>query len=103
MTLEQGAPDARSKIRYTYDFGDDWEHDILVEKVLDQDETASYPRCTDGRRAAPPEDCGGIWGYADLVEALTDPTHPEHEDKLEWLGFDASRPACTGVFRLPTS
>ncbi|MGH4015358.1 MAG: plasmid pRiA4b ORF-3 family protein [Pseudonocardiaceae bacterium] len=88
VTLEQVAPDVRRKIRYTYDFGDDWEHDILVEKVLDRDETASYPRCTGGRRATPPEDCGGIWGYADLVEVLADPAHPEHEDKLEWLGLD---------------
>lgn len=88
VTLEQVAPDVRSKIRYTYDFGDGWEHDILVEKVLDRDETASYPRCTGGRRAAPPEDCGGIGGYADLVEILADPAHPEHEDMLEWLGLD---------------
>jgi len=88
VTLEQVAPHVRSKIRYTYDFGDDWEHDILVEKVLDRDETASCPRCTGGRRAAPPEDCGGIWGYADLMEVLADPAHPEHEDKLEWLGLD---------------
>ena len=62
-----------SKIRYTYDFGDDWEHDILVEKVFDRNETTAYPRCTSGRRAAPPEDCGGIWGYAELVEILNDP------------------------------
>ncbi|MGH4024851.1 MAG: plasmid pRiA4b ORF-3 family protein [Pseudonocardiaceae bacterium] len=88
VTLEQVAPDARSKIRYTYDFGDDWEHDILVEKVLDRDETAGYPRCTGGRRAAPPEDCGGIWGYADLAEILADAAHPEHDDRLEWLGLD---------------
>jgi hypothetical protein len=88
VTLEQVAPGVRSKIRYTYDFGDDWEHEILVEKVLDRDETASYPRCTGGRRAAPPEDCGGVWGYADLVEVLADPAHPEHEDRLEWLGLD---------------
>src|SRR5262249_9892724 len=77
----------KSKIRYTYDFGDDWEHDILVEKVLARDEAASYPRCTGGRRAAPPEDCGGVWGYAELLEILGDPDHPEHEDKLEWLGL----------------
>jgi Plasmid pRiA4b ORF-3-like protein len=88
VNLEQVAPDVRSKIRYTYDFGDDWVHDILVEKVLDRDEAVGYPRCTGGRRAAPPEDCGGIWGYADLTEALTDPAHPEHDDKLEWLGLN---------------
>jgi Plasmid pRiA4b ORF-3-like protein len=87
VTLEQVAPTVRSKIRYTYDFGDDWEHDVVVEKVLDRDNTVQYPRCTGGRRAAPPEDCGGIWGYADLTQALTDPTHPHHEDMLEWLGL----------------
>jgi hypothetical protein len=88
VTLEQVAPDAASKIRYTYDFGDDWEHDILVEKVLDRDKAASYPRCTGGRRAAPPENCGGIWGYAELAEILADPDHPEHEGRPEWLGLD---------------
>ena len=87
VTLEQVAPTVRSAIRYTYDFGDDWEHDVLVEKVLNRDNTVSYPRCTGGRRAAPPEDCGGIWGYADLAQTLTDPTHPGHEDMLEWLGL----------------
>jgi hypothetical protein len=88
VTLEQVAPSVNSKLRYTYDFGDDWEHDIVVEKVLDRNDTTSYPRCTGGRRAAPPEDCGGIWGYADLVEILNDPTDQEHEDRLEWLGLD---------------
>jgi hypothetical protein len=87
VTLEQVASGARSAIRYVYDFGDDWEHDILVEKVLDRDENVSYPRCTGGRRAAPPEDCGGIWGYTDLMEILAEPAHPEHEDRLEWLGL----------------
>jgi hypothetical protein len=88
VTLEQVAPGLKSKVRYTYDFGDDWEHDIVVEKVLDHSETATYPRCTGGRRAAPPEDCGGVWGYANLVETLNDPADPEHEDMLEWLGLD---------------
>ena len=77
-----------ARFRYTYDFGDDWEHDILVEKMFDRDKAATCPRCTGGRRAGPPEDCGGIWGYADLEEILADPNHPEHEDKLEWLGLD---------------
>jgi Plasmid pRiA4b ORF-3-like protein len=87
VTLEQVAPTVGSAIRYTYDFGDDWEHDVVVENVLHRDSTLRYPRCTGGRRAAPPEDCGGIWGYADLVQALTDPTDPGHHDMLEWLGL----------------
>jgi Plasmid pRiA4b ORF-3-like protein len=88
VTLEQVAPTVSCKLRYTYDFGDDWEHDILVEKVLVPDRTAAYPRCTGGRRAAPPEDCGGIWGYAELVYVMSDPAHPDHNQKLEWLGLD---------------
>ncbi|MEU8264593.1 plasmid pRiA4b ORF-3 family protein [Micromonospora sp. NPDC048999] len=88
VTLEQVASAAGDKLRYTYDFGDDWEHDIVVEKVLDREASVAYPRCVGGRRAAPPEDCGGVWGYADLVEILGDPTHPEHGDRLEWLGLD---------------
>jgi hypothetical protein len=89
VTLEQVAPEVKDKIRYTYDFGDDWDHEILVEKVFDRDHAAPvHPRCTGGRRATPPEDCGGIWGYAELVEILADPRHPDHEERLEWLGLD---------------
>ena len=90
VTLEQVAPAVNSRLRYTYDFGDEWVHDILVEKALDRDQAATYPRCTGGRRAAPPEDCGGIWGYAELVEVLNDSTDPEHQDRLEWLGIDSA-------------
>ncbi len=88
VTLEQVARSVNSKLCYTYDLGDDWEHDIVVEKVLDRADPAAYPRCTGGRRAAPPDDCGGVWGYAELVETLSDPTHPEHEERLEWMGLD---------------
>jgi len=89
VTLEQVAPAAGDKLRYRYDFGDDWEHEIVVEKLLDR-QAVAYPRCTAGRRAAPPDDCGGIWGYADLVETLADPSHPEHRDRLEWLGLTSA-------------
>jgi hypothetical protein len=89
VTLEQVAPGAGDRLQYTYDFGDDWTHEIEVEKVLDRQPVA-YPRCTGGRRAAPPEDCGGIWGYAELVEVLADPGHPEHDDRLDWLGLDSA-------------
>ncbi|MFU8871714.1 plasmid pRiA4b ORF-3 family protein [Micromonospora sp. SL4-19] len=88
VTLEQVALAAGDKLRYTYDFGDNWEHDIVVEKVLDREASVAYPRCVGGRRAAPPDDCGGVWGYAELVEILGDPTNPEHEERLEWLGLD---------------
>jgi len=86
VTLEQVAPGAGDRLQYTYDFGDDWTHEIVVEKVLER-QPGAYPRCTGGRRAAPPEDCGGVWGYAELVEVLSDPGHPEHGDRLEWLGL----------------
>jgi len=88
VTLEQVAQQAKDKIQYTYDFGDSWSHEILVEKVLARDPALSYPRCVGGRRAAPPDDSGGIWGYESLVEALTDPRHPDHQDRLEWMGLD---------------
>jgi hypothetical protein len=87
VTLEQIAPEPKDKFRYTYDFGDGWTHEILVEKVLAPDSSGDHPRCIGGRRAAPPDDCGGVWGYASLVEALADPKHPEHEERLEWLGL----------------
>lgn len=88
VTLEQVAPAVKDKFRYTYDFGDDWEHEILVEKATPADPAATYPAVVGGRRAAPPDDCGGIWGYQDLIEVLADPNHPEHQERLEWLGLD---------------
>jgi hypothetical protein len=57
-------------LNYEYDFGDNWDHELLVEALLDPDPTATYPRCVGGARACPPEDCGGIWGYEELLELL---------------------------------
>lgn len=74
------------KFRYIYDFGDDWVHQLAVEAVLPKDPEAFYPVCLTGRRASPPEDCGGIWGYYSLLEVLGDPDHPEHAEMLEWAG-----------------
>jgi pRiA4b ORF-3-like protein len=76
----------KSKLLYEYDFGDSWEHELLVEKILPRDEGKRYPVCLTGKRACPPEDCGGVWGYASFLEALHDPEHPEHEEMLEWIG-----------------
>ncbi|GAA2655675.1 plasmid pRiA4b ORF-3 family protein [Paractinoplanes durhamensis] len=100
VTLEQVAPALKDKIRYTYDFGDDWEHEILVEKVTAADPTLEYPLCTGGRRAAPPDDCGGIWGYQELIEVLADPGHPEHEERLEWLGLPDATQFAPNTFNL---
>jgi hypothetical protein len=77
---------AKQKMCYTYDFGDTWKHDIVVEKIAPPDEGAEYPRCTAGAPACPPEDVGGTWGYLNFVDAIGDPTHDEHEDLLEWVG-----------------
>ena len=77
------------KAEYTYDFGDNWEHEIVLEKILDVASGVKYPLCVDGKRACPPEDCGGVWGYYNLVNILSDPNHEEYEEKLEWCGkFD---------------
>lgn len=76
------------RVRYTYDFGDHWEHEIVVEDVLRAEHGTRYPVCVAGRGAGPPEDCGGAWGYMDLRAALADPGHEEHEGMLEWLGLD---------------
>ncbi|MCF7732997.1 MAG: plasmid pRiA4b ORF-3 family protein [Akkermansiaceae bacterium] len=80
------APAARKKLRYEYDFGDGWLHEILVEKLLPPDPAMRHPVCTAGKNACPPEDCGGIYGYYDVLAAVNDPKHPEHEERLEWLG-----------------
>jgi hypothetical protein len=76
----------QSKILYEYDFGDGWVHEILLEKILPLDKKEQLPICIKGKRACPPEDCGGIWGYENLLEALADPKHAEHEEMLGWIG-----------------
>jgi hypothetical protein len=74
------------KFRYVYDFGDNWDHIIQVEKVLEAEPGVKYTRCVDGKRAAPPEDCGGTWGYAKVLETIKDPS--KDPELIEWLGDD---------------
>lgn len=76
------------KLRYEYDFGDYWMHKIVLEKILPSDDTLKYPVCIRGKMNCPPEDCGGIWGYSDMLEILTKPTHKEYGNYIEWLGGD---------------
>ena len=76
------------KVCYIYDFGDSWEHSVVLEKILDIKNAPKHPVCTAGKRICPPEDCGGTSGYMQILEILKDPTHEEHEETLEWLMID---------------
>lgn len=76
----------KDSLIYEYDFGDSWEHKIVLEKILPDDGSTETPSCIKGKRACPPEDCGGIWGYANLIEIVQNPKHPEHQEMLKWLG-----------------
>jgi hypothetical protein len=89
----------KTRFTYEYDFGDGWEHDILVEKIFPAETGAQYPVCLAGKRACPPEDCGGIWGYDDLLKVIRNPEHGEYEEIIEWLGglFDPEEFDIDGV------
>ncbi len=71
---------------YDYDFGDGWEHQLLLEKVVARTPSTRYPRVLAGRGACPPEDVGGLFGYYHFLKVINNPRHPEHEDMLEWAG-----------------
>jgi hypothetical protein len=92
-TVADLAPAAKKKFIYEYDFGDGWQHDVTVEKILPPDAAFKHLTCLAGANACPPDDCGGIPGYYNLLEALVDPKHPEHADLKEWIGgeWDAAR------------
>jgi hypothetical protein len=75
----------KQKLVYIYDFGDDWKHQVTLEKITD--EKILRADCTAGKGICPPEDCGGPWGYANLKEILNDPKDPEHKGMKEWLGL----------------
>jgi len=94
VTLDQIAQREGFKFRYEYDFGDGWLHQVLLEKVLPPEPGQDYPLCVKGRRARPPEDVGGIWGYYNFLEAITNPDHEEHDEYLEWVGGEFDPEAC---------
>lgn len=77
---------SNKKAIYEYDFGDSWEHKVSLEKVLPLELGAKYPKCLAGERSCPPEDCGGVWGYEELLEIIKDPNHEEYKERVEWLG-----------------
>lgn len=97
VRLDEVLRTEKEAMTYEYDFGDGWEHKVVLEKILGHAAEQVAPSCVAGARACPPEDCGGVWGYTDLLKILADPAHPEHEELLEWLdgkfdpeAFDAS-------------
>ena len=75
---------------YEYDFGDTWMHEVKVEKIIPLDSKIIYPHLVDGEMACPPEDCGGLGGYYELLEILKNPKAKEHKDMLEWLGIKSA-------------
>jgi len=84
--LDQMLTKEKDKLNYIYDFGDGWEHEVLLEKILPFDTAAVLPLCLEGERACPMEDVGGPPGYEMFLEAISDPSHPEYDELLEWSG-----------------
>jgi hypothetical protein len=85
-TLDAVLRPPKGRMKYEYDFGDGWEHDIVLEEVLPPKPEGVYPIVEAGERACPPEDVGGIHGYYSFLQALEDPSHPEHRDVVTWIG-----------------
>lgn len=79
----------RQKFMYVYDFGDNWEHEIILEKITK--DYGKFAECIDGKGACPPEDCGAFWGYADLKKIMKNPKHPEYSETKEWLGLSKNK------------
>ena len=84
--LSQALPKARGSFFYEYDFGDSWEHQVVVEKIERDVPRTDLPVCLEGERACPPEDCGGIGGFYRTLEIVADRRAPEHLEMKEWLG-----------------
>ena len=83
-----GVAKPKAKFVYLYDFGDSWHHDIQIERELEPESPARQARCVAGENACPPEDCGGIYGYYDMMDTARDPQDEEYEHTREWLGED---------------
>jgi hypothetical protein len=86
VTLTVGLTSSVKSFGYLYDFGDAWEHNLRIEKIINAYPALRHPVCLDGANACPPDDVGGPPGYANFVQAISDPAHPEHQETLEWCG-----------------
>jgi len=88
LTLAGVVKSGVMRFTYTYDFGDDWEHDIIIERKQAASPDGRSPVCVAGKRNCPPEDCGGVWGYRDLLAAMADPSNSSHAALSDWVGAD---------------
>lgn len=86
VVLDRFALEPGSTFQYLYDYGDNWQHDLLVETVGMPDPRMAYPCCLSGARACPPEDVGSVTGYRDFLVGIREPKHPEHDTWLTWTG-----------------
>jgi Plasmid pRiA4b ORF-3-like protein len=86
IAISQVLTAAKPKMIYEYDFGDSWEHEVVLEKIAETEAGFSHPRCIEGENACPPEDVGGVWGYVDFLQAINNSEHKEHKTFLEWVG-----------------
>jgi len=94
VKLEKYLNQKGDSMKYIYDFGDNWRHEVEVIDILEKEDSREYPVCVDGENASPPEDVGGISGYNQMLEAFSDENHPDYERYKEWLGievYDAER------------
>ena len=83
---------AKLRMGYEYDFGDGWQHEVVLEQVTAAEPGTRYPRCIDGALACPPEDVGGVHGFTDYIKAITNPSHSQHDELLKWNGpFDPQK------------
>ena len=80
------------QLKYEYDFGDSWEHEVKLEKILPGDQAGPLPRCIKAIRQCPPEDVGGLPGFYDFLEAMDDAAHPEHVAVRDWMGGEWFEP-----------
>ncbi|HOU84561.1 MAG TPA: plasmid pRiA4b ORF-3 family protein [Spirochaetota bacterium] len=87
IRLNQFMTEEKQSVIYDYDFGDGWSHKIVLEKII-SDKIQNYPECIGGKRACPPEDCGGPFGYGNLIEILSDPDNEEYDSMMDWLEGD---------------
>lgn len=85
VTVFQALRDER-RLTFEYDFGDSWEHEVVIEELTRSPAGLKFAVCLEGANACPPDDVGGTWGYAEFLSAIADPAHDEHANYLEWVG-----------------